>query len=757
MKKGIHMIENLLSQMTLEEKIAQLGAVHAYQLVENGSFSTKKAKEILRHGIGQITRLVGDPDSEPKQAVEIGNAIQSYLKEKTRFKIPAIIHEECLSGLMARGTTVFPQAIGLASTFCPELIEKMTRVIRKQIRGMGGHQGLAPVLDIPRDPRWGRTEETFGEDPYLVSRLGVAYIQGLQGNDLKTGVIATAKHFTAYGISEGGRNMGPARVGKRELREVFLFPFEVVVKEARVGSVMNAYHDIDGIPCTASRFLLTKVLREEWGFSGIVVSDYEAIHMLETLHHVAQNPKEAAQKALEAGIDIELPDKNCYADPLLEAVREGLISEEVLNEAVRRVLTIKMHLGLFEEEIFVNPEKVPSLLDPEENRRLSREIAQASLVLLKNTGVLPLKKDLKTIAIIGPNAREGLHLHGDYSYSVHIPSVQAWKGKKVVWKDYVKTVNVFEGIKNKLPQTELLYAKGCDLLDPSSEGFHEALEIAKKSQIIIAVMGEKSGLFQQSISGEGSDRADLKLPGIQEQLLKELNRLGKPIVLILVNGRPLSLQWEKENIPAIIEAWYPGEEGGNAIADILFGDYNPGGKLPISFPKDLGQLPIYYNRKSLSFNEYITTDAQALFPFGHGLSYTRFEYSDLIISPFEIKSLKEIKIQCKVKNIGDQAGDEVVQFYVRDPIASLVRPVKELKGFKRIHLDPGEERTVIFTLFPDQLAFYDEYLRLIIEPGLFNVMIGSSSEDIRLSGQFEVIKEFQLTKYRHFKSEVSVQ
>ncbi|HCU22247.1 MAG TPA: beta-glucosidase, partial [Candidatus Atribacteria bacterium] len=371
MKKGIHMIENLLSQMTLEEKIAQLGAVHAYQLVENGSFSTKKAKEILRHGIGQITRLVGDPDSEPKQAVEIGNAIQSYLKEKTRFKIPAIIHEECLSGLMARGTTVFPQAIGLASTFCPELIEKMTRVIRKQIRGMGGHQGLAPVLDIPRDPRWGRTEETFGEDPYLVSRLGVAYIQGLQGNDLKTGVIATAKHFTAYGISEGGRNMGPARVGKRELREVFLFPFEVVVKEARVGSVMNAYHDIDGIPCTASRFLLTKVLREEWGFSGIVVSDYEAIHMLETLHHVAQNPKEAAQKALEAGIDIELPAKNCYADPLLEAVREGLISEEVLNEAVRRVLTIKMHLGLFEEEIFVNPEKVPSLLDPEENRRLS--------------------------------------------------------------------------------------------------------------------------------------------------------------------------------------------------------------------------------------------------------------------------------------------------------------------------------------------------------------------------------------------------
>ena len=304
---------------------------------------------------------------------------------------------------------------------------------------------------------------------------------------------------------------------------------------------------------------------------------------------------------------------------------------------------------------------------------------------------------------------------------------------------------------------EVLYAKGCDLSGNSQEGFEEALEIAKKAQVIVAVMGENSGLFQQSISGEGSDRSDLELPGMQGKLLRELSRLNKPIILVLVNGRPLALQWEKENIPAIIETWYPGEEGGNAIADVLFGDYNPGGKLPISFPKELGQLPVYYNRVSLAFNQYISTDAQALFPFGHGLSYTRFEYSDLNISPKEIKSLEKIVIQCKVKNIGHQAGDEVIQLYIQDPIASLVRPVKELKGFKRIHLEPDEERTIVFTLFPDQLAFYDEHMRLIIEPGLFYVMVGSSSEDIRLSGQFEAIKEFQLTKYRHFKSEVSVQ
>ncbi|WP_369018600.1 glycoside hydrolase family 3 N-terminal domain-containing protein [Thermatribacter velox] len=757
MGKTSELVRDLLSRMTLEEKVAQLCAVHSNRLTENGKFSPTKARELLKNGIGQITRLVGDPEADPRQAVELGNEIQRFLREETRLGIPAMIHEECLSGLMMRGATVFPQAIALGSTFSPELVERMTTTIRKKMRALGVHQGLAPVLDIPRDPRWGRTEETFGEDPYLVSRMGAAYIRGLQGEDLRQGVVATAKHFTAYGISEGGRNLGPARVGERELREVFLFPFEVAVREAGVCSIMNAYHDIDGVPCAASYFLLTRILREEWGFEGIVVSDYNAVRMLENFHRVARDAKEAAIKALQAGIDIELPDIDCYQF-IVDAVREGMLSEKVVDEAVRRVLNVKFELGLFEEEmVTVQSEKVVQVLDTEEERALAREIACASMVLLRNDGVLPLSKDVKSIAVIGPNAAEKINLHGDYSYSAHIPSVQAWKGKEAVWKEWVKTVSVLEGIKNKVsPQTEVLYARGCDLGDDSRDGFQEALNVAQQAEVIIAVMGERSGLFKQSISGEGSDRTELTLPGVQRELLRELKKLEKPIVLVLVNGRPLELGWEAENLSAILEAWYPGEEGGNAVADVLFGDYNPAGRLPISFPKKVGQIPVYYNRKSTAFSEYIETDARALFPFGYGLSYTRFEYQDLQIQPDRVTSLEGVKIRFRVKNTGRIAGDEVVQLYIRDVVSSLVRPSKELKGFKRIHLEAGEERTVTFTLYPEQLAFYDEHMRFVVEPGVFEVLVGASSEDIKLQGTFEVVREQVITKYRHFASKVEV-
>lgn len=749
-------VENLIARMTLEEKVAQLCAVHAHRLVEDGRFSLQKAREILKNGIGQITRLAGDPHIHPKEAAELGNAIQSFLKKKTRLGIPALVHDECLSGLLGKGTTVFPQAIGLGSTFSPDLVEKMTTVIRRQMRSLGIHQGLAPVLDIPRDPRWGRTEETFGEDPYLTSRMGSAYIRGLQGEDLRKGVIATAKHFTAYGISEGGRNLGPARVGERELREVFLFPFEVAVREARVGSVMNAYHEIDGIPCAISSFLLTKVLREEWGFTGIVVSDYEALPMLVNFHRVAKTPQEAAILALSAGIDVELPDINCYGEPLLHALKEGLLSESVLDEAVRRVLTMKYFLGLFTEDLQVDPEGAVSFLDTESDRELSREIAKASLVLLKNDGVLPLRKDLKTLAVIGPSADVGLHLHGDYSYSVHIPSVQAWRGKEAIWKEVVKTVTVLEGIKNMVGSTTVLHARGCDLSSSDRKGFSEALEIARQSEVIIAVMGENAGLFKQSLSGEGSDRTSLGLPGVQRELLQELHELGKPIVLVLLNGRPLELSWETEHCSAILEAWYPGEEGGNAIASVLFGDYNPAGRLPLSFPKEDGQIPVYYNRKPSAFSEYLTVDAESLFPFGHGLSYTQFEYRDLHIEPSQVHYLEEVRISCRVKNIGTRMGEEVVQLYVRDVVASVTRPVKELKGFVRLALAPGEERTIQFTLFPEQLAFYDLHMRFVVEAGAFEVMIGASSRDIRLRGTFTVTEETILTNYRKFASQVSI-
>jgi beta-glucosidase len=741
-------VEELLTRMTLEEKIAQLGSIPSGKLVENGKFSREKARELLKDGIGQITRVAGYAEREPEESVKIINEIQRFLKEETRLGIPAIIHEECLSGVMTKGATTFPQAIGMASTFEPEDIQRMTSIIRKEMRAFGVHQGLSPVLDIPRDPRWGRTEETFGEDPYLVSKMAESYIKGLQGEDWKEGIVATAKHFTAYGISEGGRNLGPARVSERELREVFLFPFEVAVRKANVGSIMNAYHEIDGIPCASSRLLLTKVLREEWGFKGFVVSDYSAIEMLHTFHKVAKDLKTAGIKALEAGIDIELPDIKCYGEPLLSAVREGAISMSVIDTAVARVLRAKILLGLLDDNIYGDPEKIKVVLDNPEHRGFARELARKSIVLLKNEGILPLSKDIKTIGVIGPSADSTKNLHGDYSYTSHIAGVS----------DGVRTVTVLEGIKNKVSSgTTVLYAKGCELSDDSREGFKEALDIASKSDVIIAVMGENSGLFKRGLSGEGNDRIDLRLPGVQEELLKALKETGKPIVLVLVNGRPLSIVWEKENIPAILEAWYPGEEGGNAIADIIFGDYNPGGRLPISFPKDVGQIPVYYNRKPSAFSEYLTTDTKPLFPFGFGLSYTTFEYSDIKINPESVLPGGYVDISFRIKNTGNIAGDEVVQLYIHDEWASVERPVKELKGFKRIHLKPGEEKRVTFRLFTDQLAFYDEAMRFIVEAGTFEVMVGSSSEDIRLRGKFEVSETKVITKDRKFASEVIIE
>ncbi|HPO81507.1 MAG TPA: glycoside hydrolase family 3 N-terminal domain-containing protein [bacterium] len=740
-------VEELLEKMTLEEKIAQLGSIQSGKLVENGKFSREKAQELLKNGIGQITRVAGYAEREPEESVEIINEIQKFLKEETRLGIPAIIHEECLSGVMTKGATTFPQAIGMASTFEPSYIEKMTSIIRKEMRAFGVHQGLSPVLDIPRDPRWGRTEETFGEDPYLVSKMAESYINGLQGDDWKDGIIATAKHFTAYGISEGGRNLGPARVSERELREVFLFPFEVAVRSAKVGSIMNAYHEIDGIPCASSRFLLTKILREEWDFKGFVVSDYHAIDMLHTFHKVANSLKTAAIKALEAGIEIELPEIKCYGEPLFEAVREGLISMSVIDTAVARVLRAKILLGLMDDNIYADPVKINSILDSPEHRMFARELARKSMVLLKNDSVLPLKKDIKSIAIIGPSADVTKNLHGDYSYTAHIAGV----------KDGVKTVTVLEGIKNKVsPETTVYHATGCDLAGESREGFKEAVDIANKSEVIIAVMGENSGLFKRGLSGEGNDRTDINLPGVQEELLKALKETGKPIVLVLLNGRPLSIKWEKENVDAIIEAWYPGEEGGNAIADVIFGDYNPAGRLPISFPTEIGQMPVYYNRKPSAFNEYLTTNTEPLFPFGHGLSYTTFEYSDLIITPEKISSGGYVDISFKLKNTGSIAGEEVVQLYIHDEWASVERPIKELKGFIRVYLEAGEEKEVTFRLFTDQLAFYDEDMRFIVEAGIFEVMVGASSEDIRLTGKFEVTETRVITKYRKFASEVTI-
>ncbi|HIE18304.1 TPA: beta-glucosidase [Candidatus Bathyarchaeota archaeon] len=742
-------VKNLLKNMTLEEKVAQLGSIRGRSLLEDGKFSRRKAEQLLKNGIGQITRVSGGARdvTDPKQAALIANEIQRFLKEETRLGIPAIIHEECLSGFMAYGATTFPQAIGLASTWTPNLIERVTATIRRQMRAVGVHQGLSPVLDVARDPRWGRNEETFGEDPYLVAVMGVAYVKGLQGSNLREGIIATPKHFAAHGFSEGGRNRASVHVPPREFREVYLFPFEAAVKEANAWSIMNAYHDIDGVPCAASRRLLTEILRGEWGFRGYVVSDYSSIKMLYTFHHVAIDEEEAAVQALEAGIDVELPEIDCYGEPLLKAVREEKISMAVIDEAVSRILRAKFLLGLFENP-YVNVKDASISFDTSEDRRLALEAARESLVLLKNNGVLPLKKDIKAIAVIGPNADNARNLHGDYSYTAHLRCDEP----------AVPTVTILMSIKNKVSEeTSIYYARGCGISDASKDGFKEALAAAEKSDVIVAVVGERSGLSNDDVSGEHRDRADLRLPGVQEELIEMLCETGKSVVVVLVNGRPLSLKRIVDKCSAILEAWLPGEEGGNAVADVLFGDYNPGGKLPVSFPQHVGQIPVNYGRRHSSFGDYVFSSSKPLFPFGHGLSYTNFEYSSLSISPEKIGPAGRVEIAFDVKNIGDRKGDEVVQLYIQDEVSSVTRPAMELKGFKRVMLEPGEKKRITFRLSVDQLAFYDRHMRFVVEPGTFKVMIGGSSEDICLSGRFEVIGDAKVTpSTRVFFSEVNI-
>ncbi len=750
-------VQDLMSRMTLDEKIAQLGSCWVYEVLDGTTFQPEKARAILKNGIGHITRIGGASNVHPQHSAELANRIQKFVLEETRLGIPVVVHEECCSGYMARGATVFPQAIGVASTWMPELVEAMTSVIREQMRSVGGHHALAPVLDITRDARWGRLEETFGEDPFLVAQMGMAYVRGLQGESLSSGVVATGKHFVGYGMSEGGMNWAPPHLAPREMREVFLYPFEAAVREAGMASMMNAYHELDGVPCGASRELLTDILRGEWGFFGTVVSDYFAVTQLATYHQVADGKGEAALQALEAGLDVELPFTDSYGAPLKQAVESGRIPLELVDTALERLLRQKFELGLFEQP-YVDVGKVA--FDTAEQRQLARRIAQQSLVLLKNDGdLLPLKKDLRSIAVIGPNADNLRNLFGDYAFPAHMETLADLKNTSNVFNmplpadvdgdvsDFIETISVVQAVRNAVsPQTEVHYARGCEVRDSSTAGFAEAIEAAQKADVVLMVMGDKAGLTNDCTSGEGRDRAVLDLPGVQEQLVRAVYATGKPIVLLLVNGRPVTLNWMAESIPAIVECWFPSEEGANAMADVVFGDVNPGGKLPVSFPRAVGQLPVYYGHRpsggrSHWKGDYVETSVKPLYPFGHGLSYTRFAYRDLHVTPQQVMPDGVVTVSLLVENVGNVAGDEVVQLYVHDKFASVTRPVKLLKGFARVTLQPGEAKTVQFDLDARHLAFYDREMRYVVEPGDIEVLIGSSSQDIRLSGTFEIIGE----------------
>ena len=752
--------EDLLSRMTPDEKIAQLSGIWVYEVLDDMKFCINKAKIKMGNGIGQITRIGGASNLGPKDCAKLANEIQKYLVENTRLGIPAIVHEESCSGYMAKGATCFPQTIGVASTWEPELAEEMGKVIRLQMKAVGAHQALAPLMDVTRDARWGRTEETFGEDPYLVSQMVVSYVKGIQGNNLKEGVMATGKHFAGYGNPEGGMNWAPAHIPERELHEVFLLPFEAAVKESKLASIMPAYHEMDGMPCHASKKLLAEILRKKWGFDGFVVSDYFGINMLYEYHRLAKDKIKAAKIALEAGVDIELPSTDCYGQPLKEAIQNGIIKEDLIDAAVRRILKKKFMLGLFDNP-YIDAENAPEVFDTPSQRQLARKIAQRSMVLLKNENcLLPLKKDIKSIAVIGPNADNIRNLIGDYAYPCHIEALDEMRRNPSIFNssvpdkiemdgNFVPIASILQAIKNKVSEeTQVTYAKGCDVLGDDKKNFEEALYAAENSDVAIVVVGDKAGLTDSCTTGESRDRADLNLTGVQEELVKVIYGTGTPVVVVLVNGRPLSINWIDRHAHAILEAWLPGEEGAGAVADVLFGDYNPGGKLPISFPRSVGQIPLYYYHKpsggrSYWKGDYVEMSTKPLYPFGYGLSYTKFEYGKLEICPKEIKADGKVEISVEIKNIGHYKGDEVVQLYARNASASVTRPVKELKGFKRITMEPGESKKTIFVLSAAQLGFYNEDMQYVVEPGTVEVMVGSSSDEIKLKGEVYITGDVQ--------------
>lgn len=730
-------LDDLMERMTLEEKVAQMSIfqMHTNNLPDEKIELDATIQEKLTHGVGAL----GRPGlcSSPRATALWTNAIQRYLCEHTRLGIPAFFIDEALHGLMAQGSTSFPQAIALASTWNPSLVEEVFTATAREMRARGGNWALTPVLDLAREPRWGRTDETYGEDPYLCSRMGVAAIRGLQGVHLgdmrrpidRQHVLATAKHFAVHGQPEGGRNAAPTNYAERELRENFLAAFQAAVMEAGVGAVMASYNEINGIPAHVNRWLLEQVLREEWGFQGILTSDGNGISQLESVHRIAASKAEAARKALAAGIDFELD--SCFGT-LVEQVRQGLVPLAWIDRAVRRILRAKFLLGLFDNP-YVDPDEAERVTNCSEHRHLAYRAATQSLVLLKNDGLLPLDRaHLRTLAVIGPNAA-GLHLGG---YSA----------------DPGRGIGILAGVRQKVEgDIEVLYAQGCKIIQEDFDGqgwrgwyedsatpvaaeederlIAEAVTVARRAEVVLLVLGENESVCREAWSEKHlGDRDSLDLPGRQNELARAIIEIGKPTVVLLLNGRPLSVNYLVERANAIFEGWYLGQEGGTAFADVLFGEVNPGGKLPITFPRSVGQLPAYYNHKPSRQRSYLFHDSTPLFPFGYGLSYTTFRYANLRLLPPKIKPTDSVTVSVEVTNTGSREGDEVVQLYVRDLLSEMVtRPVKELKGFRRITLQPGETQTVHFTLTPAALSFLNEHMERVVEPGQFEIMVGGNS------------------------------
>ena len=744
-------VQDLLVRLTLAEKAAQMMCVwqeKSTKLVDaEGNFDFQKAKAAFKngHGIGQVGRP-SDAGSKPTDAgigkspratAELTNAIQKFFIEHSRLGIPVIFHEECLHGHAAIGATSFPQPIALGGTFDPQLVQELYAMTAEETRVRGAHQALTPVVDVARDPRWGRVEETYGEDPFLNTQLGMAAVRGFQGDRKfrgKKNLIATLKHFAAHGQPESGMNCAPVNVSERVLRETFLQPFKEAIQKAGCISVMASYNEIDGVPSHASEWLLRDVLRQEWGFKGFVVSDYYSIwelsHRPDTHgHFVAADKKEAAALAVRAGVNIELPDPDCYLH-LVELVRKKVLKESQLDELIAPMLLWKFKMGLFDDP-YVDPAAAEKIVGCAANQKLALRAAREAITLLKNENdLLPLNPaKLKTLAVIGPNANRGLL--GGYS---GVPPHQ---------------VTVLDGIKSRLGNAvNVLHAEGCkitiggswnqDAVTPSdpaedTKQITEAVEVAKKSDVVILAIGDNEQIAREAWSrSHMGDRTSLDLFGRQEDLLKALIATGKPVVVLLFNGRPISINHAAQHAPAILECWYLGQEAGHAVAEVLFGDHNPGGKLPISIPRSVGHLPVFYNHKPSARRGYLLDDVSPLFPFGFGLSYTQFSFKNVRLAQKKIKRNGATKVLVDVTNTGKRAGTEVVQLYIRDCVSSVTRPVKELKSFAKILLPPGETKTVELAITPESLAFWDVRMKYTVEPGEFEIMVGSSSRDIDL-------------------------
>jgi beta-glucosidase len=756
-------VADLLGRMTIDEKIAQM---HAVWLVLDehgkhrprtedafiGSSDENTLTDMLRKGLGQITRPLGTRSIDPAAGVRALNSLQKFLVEETRLGIPAISHEECLSGTMARGGTLFPSSLAYGATWNPELIEEVGRIIGDEVRSIGGHQGLAPVLDVARDARWGRTEETFGEDPYLVGVMATRYVRGMQGP--KRDFLATLKHYAGHSFSEGGRNHAPIHLGWRELNDIFLLPFEMAVKLANAGSVMPAYHDIDNEPSHASKHLLTQVLREDWGFDGLVVADYIGVSLLYQHHGLASNQAEAAALAFNAGLDQELPGEDC-ATHLREALDRGLITLEKIDEIVARVLTEKFRLGLFEKP-YADDQAIR--LQTPEAVSVARRVAEQSVTILDNNGILPLDPR-KKIALIGPAADDPLALLGDYSFPVHLILSDANESAGHV-------VTPRAAFQAAAGSANLIYARGCNILDERKPGapvfpgdvadsaavgeqasslstrtdmIADAVEAAKAADVAIVCVGDLSGIFQTGTVGEGSDADSLDLPGVQQQLLAAVVATGTPVVVVLSSGRPYNLGGLEDKLAAQVWTFFAGQEGGNALADVLTGKVEPSGRLTLSVPRGVGAAPYFYNHKLKSSGTPIARHFGSQYPFGHGLGYTSFAFEDLTLKSDKVDvETGDVVVSFTVRNTGDRKGVAVPQLYIRDVLASVVRPVKELKAFGRVELQPGEVKRVTFTVPVDMLCFTGPEGYRVVEPGEHELQLGASSADIRLRAKVEV-------------------